>query len=211
MAAVALAIFDFDGTLADSFGFFVRVFNELASRHGFRSVELHEVPALRRLGAREIMQRLGLPARKLPAVTKDFIGLMRKDRGSVRLFDGIHDALLALQGRGVALGVVSSNARDNVMHVLGEAARAVRYFECGVSIFGKRARLRKVLRKSGMAAGEALYIGDQATDLEAARAEGVPFGAVAWGYGDFQALRAMEPEREFHRVADLLGITAPGR
>ena len=211
MAAVKLAIFDFDGTLADSFGFFVRVFNELAARHGFRTVEPHEVPTLRRLGARDIMQRLGLAAHRLPAVTKDFIGLMRKDRGSVRLFGGVAQTLLELQGQGVALAVVSSNSRDNVLHVLGEAARAVRYFECGVSIFGKRARLRKVLRKSGIAAGEALYVGDQATDLEAARAEGVAFGAVAWGYGDFQALHAMQPELEFHRVADLLGITAPGR
>ena len=211
MAAVALAIFDFDGTLADSFGFFVGAFNGLASRHGFRPVEPDEVPALRRLGAREIMQRLGLPAHKLPAVTRDVIGLMRKDRGSVRLFVGVEEVLRTLHGKGVALGVVSSNARDNVMHVLGEAARAVRYFECGVSIFGKRARLRKVLRKSGLAAADALYIGDQASDLEAARAEGVPFGAVAWGYGDFHVLLAMEPEWQFHRVADLLGITAPGR
>ena len=211
MAATALAIFDFDGTLADSFGFFLGVFNQLAARHGFRTVEPHEVPALRRLGARELMSQVGLPLNKLPAVTRDFINLMRKDRGRVRLFEGVEEVLLGLQARGLALGVVSSNARDNVLHVLGDAARAVRYLECGVSIFGKRARLRRVLRKSGVGKQAALYIGDQPTDLEAARAEGVAFGAVAWGYGDIEALRAMEPEREFHRVADLLAITAPGR
>lgn len=211
MAATALAIFDFDGTLADSFGFFLGVFNQLAARHGFRSLEPHEVPALRRLGARELMSQVGLPLNKLPAVTRDFINLMRKDRGRVRLFEGVEEVLLGLQGKGLALGVVSSNARDNVLHVLGDAARAVRYLECGVSIFGKRARLRRVLRKSGVGKQAALYIGDQPTDLEAARAEGVAFGAVAWGYGDIEALRAMEPEHEFHRVADLLAITAPGR
>lgn len=32
------------------------------------------------------------------------------------------------------------------------------------------------------------------------------FGAVAWGYADIEALRAMEPEHEFQRVADLLAI-----
>jgi phosphoglycolate phosphatase len=206
--AVKLAIFDFDGTLADSFAFFLRVFNELAARHGFRAVEPQEVPELRRLGARELMSRLGLPARKLPAVTKDFIGLMRKDRASVRLFEGVEETLAALEEEGVALAVVSSNSRDNVLHVLGESARTVRYFECGASIFGKRARLRKVLRKSGLPRQSALYVGDQATDLEAARAEGVAFGAVAWGYGDMGALRAQRPEHEFHHVADLLRIAA---
>lgn len=206
MAAITLAIFDFDGTLADSFGFFLRVFNQLAARHGFHSVDSGEIAELRRLGARQIMQRVGLPAHKLPAVTKDFIGLMRKERGSVQLFDGVGEVLLGLQAKGVALGVVSSNSRDNVLHVLGDAARAVRYLECGVSIFGKRARLRRVLRKSRAGKESVLYVGDQPTDLEAARAEGVAFGAVAWGYADIEALRAMEPEHEFQRVADLLAI-----
>jgi phosphoglycolate phosphatase len=205
-APVSLAIFDFDGTLADSFAFFLSVFNELAARHGFRAVDAAEVPALRRLGARELMQRVGMPARKLPAVTRDFIGLMRQDRASVRLFEGVEDVLLELHAKGIALGVVSSNSRDNVLHVLGQAARAVRYLECGVSIFGKRARLRRVVRKSQVKTESALYIGDQPTDLEAARAEGVAFGAVAWGYGDIEALRELRPEREFLRVADLLTL-----
>src|SRR5262249_17946722 len=34
-----LAIFDFDGTLADSFPFFIRVFNQLAEQHGFKGIE----------------------------------------------------------------------------------------------------------------------------------------------------------------------------
>jgi phosphoglycolate phosphatase len=205
-ASVALAIFDFDGTLADSFAFFLRVFNQLAERHGFRAVDAQELPELRRHGARELMSRLGLPARKLPAVTRDFIGLMRKDRASVHLFDGVTRALAALHAKGIALGVVSANSRDNVLHVLGEAARSVRYLECGVSILGKRARLRRVLRKSGVPKEAALYVGDQPTDLEAARAEGLAFGAVAWGYGDFDALCALRPEQQFHRVSDLLRI-----
>lgn len=203
-----LAIFDFDGTLADSFGLFLGVFNSLAARHGFRAVAPEEVAELRRLGAREIMARVGLPAGRLPAVTRDFIGLMRKERARVRLFDGVGEVLGELQGKGVALAVVSSNSRDNVMHVLGPAARAVRHFECGVSIFGKRTRLRRVLRRSGLPREAALYVADQPTDLEAARAEGVAFGAVAWGYGDMEALRALHPDHEFHRVADLRRIAA---
>jgi phosphoglycolate phosphatase len=39
-----LAIFDFDGTLADSFPFFVRVINQLAEQHGFKKVDLDLVP-----------------------------------------------------------------------------------------------------------------------------------------------------------------------
>ncbi|MGB6054592.1 MAG: HAD hydrolase-like protein [Burkholderiaceae bacterium] len=48
-----------------------------------------------------------------------------------------------------------------------------------MSIFGKAARIRKVLHKTGIAAGEAIYIGDQGTDMAAARQAGVACGAVA--------------------------------
>lgn len=49
IAMPALIIFDFDGTLADSFGFFLSTQRTLAARHGFRAAEAHEVDAARRL------------------------------------------------------------------------------------------------------------------------------------------------------------------
>ena len=39
-----LAIFDFDGTLADSFPFFLSVFNTIADRHGFRRIATDQGP-----------------------------------------------------------------------------------------------------------------------------------------------------------------------
>ena len=67
-----LAIFDFDGTLADSFSFFIRVFNQLAEQHGFTKVDLDLVPTYRQYNARQIMEQVGMPAWKLPFVVKSF-------------------------------------------------------------------------------------------------------------------------------------------
>jgi phosphoglycolate phosphatase len=72
-----------------------------------------------------------------------------------------------------------------------------------MSIFGKRAHLRRVLRQSGVARERALYIGDQAADLEAARAEGIAFGAVSWGYGDAAHLEALGAQHRFDRMSDI--------
>ncbi len=47
MMKYKLAIFDFDGTLADSFPWFLSVFNTVADRYRFKRVEQHEGPALR--------------------------------------------------------------------------------------------------------------------------------------------------------------------
>lgn len=202
-----LAIFDFDGTLADSFPFFLRVFNQVAEQHRFRAIQPEEVPALRHLGAREMMSHVGLPAWKLPAVARSFTRLMQANAEEIALFDGVGEVLRRLDEAGVALAVVSSNAADNVRRILGAGNVArIGQFECGMSIFGKAERIRKVVRRAGLGAGDAIYIGDQVTDLEAARKERVAFGAVAWGYGTLASLAAHRPEQMFERVEDIARI-----
>jgi phosphoglycolate phosphatase len=110
-----------------------------------------------------------------------------------------------LSDRGVALAVVSSNACDNVRHVLGaERAALIDHYACGASLSGKRRPLRRVLRESGVRPGEAIVIGDERRDLEAARAEGIPFGAVAWGYTHVEALAAQAPAEVFADPADVV-------
>jgi len=95
-----LAIFDFDGTLADSFPFFISVFNQIADRHGFRRVDEADVQGLRHHDTRAIMRHVGMPAWKLPGTMRSFIGLMRENAGRIPLFDGIGEVLHTLDREG---------------------------------------------------------------------------------------------------------------
>lgn len=205
-----LAIFDFDGTLADSFPFFVRVYNDVAREHGFREIDPALLPSFKGLGAREMMKHVGLPAWKLPFVAGHFISLMRENVAEIKPFAGV-DALLAqLVESGVTLAVVSSNSFDNVRAVLGpENMQRIGHFECGMSIFGKAKRLSRVLGKTATPRSQAIYIGDQTTDLEASRKVGVDFGAVAWGFGTIESLRKLRPDREFAGVAEIMCLAGP--
>ncbi|PYJ01367.1 MAG: hypothetical protein DME25_18275, partial [Verrucomicrobia bacterium] len=63
-----LAIFDSDGTLADTLPWMRSVFNELAEEHGFRRVELHDYERCRDLHGTALLRELGLPLWKLPRV-----------------------------------------------------------------------------------------------------------------------------------------------
>lgn len=191
-----LAIFDFDGTLADSFPFLISCLNALAETHQFRPVYPEEIPSLREMSAREVMQDVGLPTWRLPLVARDFMARMRENIDCVPLFPGVAAALRALADRGWRLAIISSNSADNVATVLGPALTPLfSQMECGMSIFGKQKRIEKVLRRSGLAADVAIYIGDQITDLEAARAAGVAFAAVAWGYGTLASMQGHNPDK----------------
>ncbi|WP_119154586.1 HAD hydrolase-like protein [Caldimonas tepidiphila] len=204
-----LALFDFDGTLADSFPFFVGVFNELAVKHGFRQLRPEQLPLMRRLDARRNMELVGMPRWKLPLVAASFIRLMKGQGGEIPLFEGIEETLAHLSERGVTLALVTSNSVDNAVRILGPAnAGLFAHREGSMSIFGKRAKILRILARSGIAPAEAIYVGDQISDLQAAREAGVAFGAVAWGYAELDALRRHAPEEVFQTVGELRRIAA---
>lgn len=199
-----LAIFDFDGTLADSFPFFISVFNQLAKQHEFMPIDAANIPALRNYDARQMMHHVGMPPWKLPLVARSFIKLMKREGDRIPLFEGVDEMLADLARQGIRLVVVSSNSHDNISQILGpENMQRISLTECGASIFGKASRLRRVLGKSGVAATEAIYIGDQATDIEAAHAVKISSGAVAWGYGEIDSLMAYAPAEAFHSMAQI--------
>lgn len=202
-----LAIFDFDGTLADSFDFFVASHNTLARRHGFAELDPARIDEYRGQEPRELMRRHGIPMWKLPLIAKDFLAMMARNAERIRLFDGIAEALHALSASGVDLAIVTSNSLENVRRVIGsELLERIRHIESGASIFGKRRRLERVLNTANIAREQAIYIGDQSTDAQAARAAGIDFGAVRWGYATAAALDQRSPTMTFGCVSDLLHI-----
>ena len=56
-----LAMFDFDGTLADTLPWFFSAVNRMAEKHGFKKIEKGEVETLRGYSARQIMEHLNVP------------------------------------------------------------------------------------------------------------------------------------------------------
>ncbi len=198
-----LIIFDFDGTLADSFPFFLRTLNELAATHRFRRIEPTEVEGLRGRDARYLMRHVGLPAWRMPFVARDFIGRMARQIDRIELFAGVPELLAQLASQGVQVAIVSSNSADNVRRVLGPAAAGVQHYACGAGVFGKARKFRQVLRRSGVAAAQTLCVGDEPRDVEAAHAVGATGGVVTWGYTHPATLLALGRVRVFASVADI--------
>src|SRR4029453_9467772 len=117
-----LAIFDLDGTLLDSFPWFLRVVNSVAQRHGFRSVGPDEVEMLRGRDARQILEFLEVPMWKLPFIARDMRRMKAEAVGSIALFEGVDVMLEALRANGMVLAVVSSDSEDNARTALGNCA-----------------------------------------------------------------------------------------
>ncbi|TCZ56656.1 HAD hydrolase-like protein [Roseicella aquatilis] len=199
-----LVIFDFDGTLADSFPWFRTALARLIRRHGLRPVAPEEVEGLRRLGTREILRELRVPPWKLPALTRDMRALKAEAAGEIPLFPGVPEMLRGLAAGGTRIAIASSDSEASIRRTLGEAIVPVGPIAAGASLFGKAARLRQVLRAAGVSAPAALYIGDETRDAEAAARVGMDFAAVTWGYAAPEALLARRPRYVFATPADVL-------
>jgi phosphoglycolate phosphatase len=203
----SLVIFDLDGTLVDSFPWFLRNINDTADKFGFRRVPEDEIASLRRTGLREIFERLEVPPRKLPAIVRHMRRLKNEQAASIALFPGVAAMLHALIDGGPRLAVVSSDREANARRQLGAGiATLFSSFDCGASLFGKAAKFRRAVRRAGVHAKDAIAIGDEIRDIEAARAAGIACAAVTWGYSAPDALLAYEPDVVFERIGDIARV-----
>ena len=204
MSKYQLVIFDSDGTLADTLPWMRSVFNDLAREYGFRQVDMRDYERYRDLHGRALLRELKLPLWKLPQVMSGMRRRMSQHAGEFSLFSGMNEVLEQLAHAKIQLGIVSSNSRQNVERVLGpDNAKLIRYFSCDVSMFGKSSKLRSVLKASKVPREEAIYIGDEIRDAEAAGKVGIAFGAVTWGQHSEKALRAQKPAHFFASVPEI--------
>ncbi len=201
----SLVVFDLDGTLADSFPWFLSVVNGVAGEYGFRPIADADIELLRRAGSREILRRLDVPLWKLPAIARRMRTLKQEQIERIPLFAGVHEMLQSLADARITLALVSSDSEANARRQLGAACAHFSHFACGASLFGKAAKFKRVLRETRVAPAHAIAIGDEVRDIEAARAAGIACGAVMWGYAAREALEAHAPDMIFERVEDIAG------
>jgi phosphoglycolate phosphatase len=209
LPAYKLIIFDFDGTLGDTMGWFLDASDKMASRFGYLPIDRGDLDNLRRKSARELMKLQKVSVLKLPMLAAHFQKMMKADAGNIRLFDGVPEMLEAVHAAGVKIAIVSSNSEENIRIVLGpELCGLVSRFSCGASVFGKASKFRKVLAAMSTRPVEALSIGDETRDIDAAREIGMATGAVAWGYTNAEALKAYGPTHAFETVSDIVAALA---
>jgi phosphoglycolate phosphatase len=200
----ALVIFDFDGTVADSFAASMAAYNRVAPQLRLRHVTPAEVPGLRRMSPGQVMQALGVPMWKVPRLMIALRADLIEHFDSVKPVAGIVQAVRDLDRAGHHLAIVTSNSLGNVRGFL------VRHgLDCfpsvvaGASIFGKSHRLRRLLKAARLDGARAVYVGDTTPDIRAAREAGTAAVAVTWGYSDREPLATEAPDAIVEETAAL--------
>lgn len=201
-----LAIFDFDGTLADSGAWFLARFDEIADEFKFKRMSTEDREAYRCLEARELLRRLEVPLWRLPQIMKRVREMAARDVAQIKPFPHVEQMLSQIQAADIQTGLVTSNSEANARLILGPKICAhINHYRCGATLLGKQHKIRQLVRDAKVPAAETIYIGDELRDATAARKAEVAFGAVSWGYTPVTSLAAERPALIF---PDVLSIPA---
>ncbi len=188
-------IFDFDGTLVESFWPGFKIYNAIAPEYGFRVVSESEVEKCRDMSILELLKFTRIPLYKLPIMIRRLRTEIRNEIPSIKIVEGISSCLKALRDAGNRLGIVSTNNRQNVITCLtnNQIFSHFDFLHTSINIFGKHTTLNWVLRKKGIDRSQVVYVGDEDRDIEAAKKCNIDGIAVGWGFQSRERLLTTEP------------------
>lgn len=189
---VKAVVFDFDGTLADSFEVFIEVLAETLRRPPFSHEEIAE---LRGLPTREIMRKLNVKKWQLPRLATKGRRALGNRMDNVEPFKGMKSLLSDLHDSGCKIYILSTNDTSNIQNFIKKYGfeKYITRVYGDIGLFGKVKWLKKLLKREGLTAAECIYVGDETRDLEATRKAGLRCVAVAWGYGNPETLATYNP------------------
>jgi pyrophosphatase PpaX len=203
-------LFDLDGTLLDSADLIVTSFVDTCRELLGRTLDPAETlrgwswPVRARFHA--------LAPGRADELTRDYLRryLELHDRYA-RLFPGVTDVLDTLRARGYLLGIVTSKRRATT-------AAAVRAFGldrwCPVIVVDEDVRRHKPdpepvtlgARRLGVAAADALMVGDSVEDIAAGRGAGAGTAAALWGTMHLEDVLGERPDHRLEHPGMLLTI-----
>ena len=204
-----LLIFDFDGTIADTFDAGVMILNKLAGEFGFRPLHPTDLEKARDMRTHQLVRFLGIPTRKMSRIARRGSEELHCCIHSIQPLPGMPEALRELHALGYCLGIVTSNTEVNVQIFLrSHGLELFDFIRCSSKLLGKARMIRSVIRKQHVPAAEILFVGDETRDIEACKKVGVRIAAVTWGYNSRRSLEAMRPEFVFEDAKELVALLA---
>lgn len=181
-----------DGTIADSFDY---VADFMASEAGIGPLTSTQKQELRNLSMVAMARKLGYKWWQGPMLL--FRGRRRMHAAikNLKSFAGMPELIKKLHAEGHELFVLSTNSLSNVRYFLHEQKIHKYFLEIygGVGVFSKAPALRSLLREQGVDIKQAVYVGDEMRDVEAAKSIGLRAVAVSWGFADRDNLKALKP------------------
>jgi len=184
-------IFDFDGTIADTFSFAEKIGKDIANRY---SITISSEEA-REVGFKTALLKSGFPLWHLSKTINEFKKRMSVNIvNDVEMINGIKPVLLSLYEK-YRLGILSSNSKQNIEKFLRRhnTYNLFEFIYSDSSVFGKHVVLKRLCKKLNIDKNKLIYVGDEDRDIYAANRLGIKSIAFSGGYNNESVLKKANP------------------
>ncbi len=204
---IKMLIFDFDGTIADTFAHTMKITNILSDEFKFKKVHDHEIEFLKGKTIQEIIKHLNVPILQIPNIVAKARSELLKDIESIEPIEGLKQILPLIKQANVQMGILTTNSKENVEKFLKTNEMEIFDFIHSTSrVWGKNHGLKKLMQQHQFTSDDLLYVGDETRDIEAAKKAGIKVVAVTWGYNSLAILQAFSPDFIAHTPDELFNI-----
>lgn len=213
MTDLRLVVFDVDGTLVDSQEHILASMTLGFSRLGLAMPSREKALSVVGLSLPEAMAILAPEAspEDQAALIEGYRSgyLAQRSERPQQLYPGIRELIDRLVERPeVLLGIATGKSRRGLDHLLESHAMTRCFISTQVAddhpSKPNPSMLLRILRETGMEAGQAVMVGDTEFDIEMGRAAGYRTIAVTWGYHPAARLRAAGADLLVDETSDLL-------
>lgn len=199
-------VFDFDGTIADTFSMAMSTFNPVARELKLREIAPEDFEMIRSQRSQELMKTFGVSRWRLTRVMLRLRKEMTKAIDQTKVIEGMREALTELQKKGYELGILTSNSVKNVelFLELHDMKHLFNFIYSGKNLFGKKKVMLKMMRREKIDRERIVYVGDETRDVEASHKAHIPVIAVTWGLNNKDVLKKSQPTRITDNPQELL-------
>jgi phosphoglycolate phosphatase len=191
-----IVVFDLDGTLAETAPDLIATLNVILRREKMAELPLEKARDMIGAGAKALIQRAfdvagrDLSSDRLDALFVQYLDHYRDHIADLtELFPGVIQALDALEKDGFCLAVCTNKLEEHarlLLEKLGVMHRFVALTGKDTFAFSKPdpRHLLETIRLAGADPLRAVMVGDSRTDIDTAKAAGIPVIGVPFGYTD---------------------------
>lgn len=202
-----LVLFDFDGTIADTFNIAIDTVNKFAPIYNYSVPHRKDIEKLRSLTMHQIIKKMKLSIYKLPVVLQAWRSEQTKNIEHAKAHKGIKQAIISLKQKHFIVGILSSSEEKTINKFLKKEDIKVDFVYSGSSLFGKNSLIKKIMKQNNLKNTQIIYVGDEVRDIEAAKKAKIKSIAVTWGFNNSKALKKAKPDYLISNPKELKSIS----
>ncbi|WP_186646814.1 HAD hydrolase-like protein [Fluviispira vulneris] len=187
-----IAVFDFDGVIADSRMAIFEAFKEISIRKKMPLITSDEIfnLSIKQILSKYKIRWYQIPhylnlSRQIIFLNRDLITL---DQQIIKMFENINF-------ENIKFVILSSNSNNLINEFVQKNLPDIKFTEVigGVSLFGKSRKIKQLAKRYSKNKNDFIYIGDEVRDIIAARRAAIKSVAVLWGKESEKLLTQEKP------------------